>query len=68
MSMAAVFPGIQQASNTKWHSGVLYKFSESQLATCLIKLIATFLTDSVTMRIFYAKKISGSGASSFRSF
>jgi hypothetical protein len=30
---------------TTWHSGLLYKLSELQFATSLIKLIASFLTD-----------------------
>jgi hypothetical protein len=45
MSTAAVFLGIEKAFDTTWHSGLLYKLSELEFSTSLIKLIASFLTD-----------------------
>jgi hypothetical protein len=45
MSMAAVFLDIMKAFGTTWHSDLLYKFSELEFSTSLIKLIASFLTD-----------------------
>jgi hypothetical protein len=40
---AAVFLDIEKAFNTTCHSGLLYKLSELELLTSLIKLIASFL-------------------------
>jgi hypothetical protein len=45
MSTAAVFLDIEKAFDTTWHSGLLYKLSELDFSTSLIKLIASFLTD-----------------------
>jgi hypothetical protein len=45
MSMAPVFLGIENAFNTTWHSGLLYKLSELEFSKSLIKLIASSLTD-----------------------
>jgi hypothetical protein len=45
MSTAAVFLDIEKAFDTTWHSGLLYKLSELEFSTSLIKLIASFLTD-----------------------
>jgi hypothetical protein len=36
---------IEKAFDTTWHSGLLYKLSELEFLTHLIKLIASFLTD-----------------------
>jgi hypothetical protein len=47
MSMAAVFLDIEKTFDTMWHSGLLYKLSELEFSTSLIKLIAFFLTDKV---------------------
>jgi hypothetical protein len=41
MSTAAVFLDIGKAFNTTWHSGLLYKLSELEFSTSLIKLIAS---------------------------
>jgi hypothetical protein len=45
MSTAAVFLNIEKVFDTTWHSGLLYKLSESEFSTSIIKLIASFLTD-----------------------
>jgi hypothetical protein len=45
MSMDAVFLDIEKALDTTWHSGLLYKLSEFEFSTDLIKLIAPFLSD-----------------------
>jgi hypothetical protein len=45
MLTAAVFLDIEKAFDTIWHSGLLYKLSESEFSTNLIKLIASFLAD-----------------------
>jgi hypothetical protein len=42
---AAVFLDIEKAFNTTWHLGLLYKMSELEFSTNLIKLIASFLAD-----------------------
>jgi hypothetical protein len=44
MSTAAVFLDIEKAFNMTWHSGLLYKLSELEFLTHLIKLTASFLT------------------------
>jgi hypothetical protein len=36
---------IDKTVDTTWHSDLLYKLSELQFSTSLIKLIASFLTD-----------------------
>jgi hypothetical protein len=46
MSTAAVFLDIEKALDTSWHSGLLYKLSEFECSTSLIKLIPSFLTDT----------------------
>jgi hypothetical protein len=43
--MAAVFLDTEKAFDTTWHSGLLYKLSELELSTSLIKLIAYFLAE-----------------------
>jgi hypothetical protein len=45
MSSVAVFLEFEKAFDTTWHSGLLYKFSELEFSTSLIKLIASFPTD-----------------------
>jgi hypothetical protein len=45
MSTAAAFLDIKRAFDTTWHSGLLYKLSELEFWTTLIKLIVSFLTD-----------------------
>jgi hypothetical protein len=45
MSMAAVFLDIKKATDTTWHPGLLYKLSELQFSTSLVKLIASFLSN-----------------------
>jgi retron-type reverse transcriptase len=42
--MATVFLDIEKAFDTTWHSGLLYKLSESEFSTSLIKLIGSFLS------------------------
>jgi hypothetical protein len=43
MSTATVFLNIQKAFDTTWYSGLLYKLSELEFSTSLIKLIGSFL-------------------------
>jgi hypothetical protein len=45
MSRVAVFSYIEKAFDRTWHSGLLYKLSEIQFSTSVIKLIDSFLTD-----------------------
>jgi hypothetical protein len=45
MQTAAVFLDIEKAFVTIWYFGLLYKLSEIEFSTNLIKLIASFLTD-----------------------
>jgi hypothetical protein len=42
VSTAAVFLDIEKAFDTTWHSGLLYKLSEVQLSTRLIKWLLPF--------------------------
>jgi hypothetical protein len=42
---AAVFSDIEKAFENTWHSDLLYKLSEFEFLSSLIKLIASFLTD-----------------------
>jgi hypothetical protein len=44
MSTAAVFLDIEKAFDTIWHPGLLYKLSELEFPTNLIKLISSFLS------------------------
>jgi hypothetical protein len=44
MSTAAVFLDIEKASDTTWHYGLLYKLSELEFSTNLIKLLGSFLS------------------------
>jgi hypothetical protein len=45
MRTAAVFLGIEKASDGTWHFGLLYNLSEMQFSISLIKLIAFFLAN-----------------------
>jgi hypothetical protein len=45
MSTATVFLDIEKAFDPTWHPGLLYKLSELQFSTSLVKLIASFLTN-----------------------
>jgi hypothetical protein len=45
MSTAAVFLDIEKAFDKTWHCGLLYKLSELEFSTSLIKLIASLLTN-----------------------
>jgi hypothetical protein len=45
MSTASVFLDIEKAFDTKWHPGLLYKLSELQFSTSIVKMIASFLTN-----------------------
>jgi hypothetical protein len=47
ISMAAVFLDIEEAFDTTWHSGLLYKIrvSKLELSTSLIKPISSFLSE-----------------------
>jgi hypothetical protein len=42
VSTCTVFSDIEKAVNTTWHYGLLYKFSELEFLTSLIKIIASF--------------------------
>jgi retron-type reverse transcriptase len=42
--MAAVFLDIENAFDTTWHSGLLYKLSKLEFSASLIKLISSFLS------------------------
>jgi hypothetical protein len=44
MSTAAIFLYIEKAFATTWHSGLLYKLTELEFPTSLIKLISSFLS------------------------
>jgi hypothetical protein len=44
MSTAAVFSDIEKALDATWHPGLLYKVSELEFPTSLIKLISSFLS------------------------
>jgi hypothetical protein len=44
ISMATVFLDIEKAFDTTWPSGLLYKLSELEFLTSLIKLISSFLS------------------------
>jgi hypothetical protein len=44
LSTAAVFLDIEKAFDTTWHPGLLYKLSELEFPTNLIKLISSFLS------------------------
>jgi hypothetical protein len=44
MSTATVFLDIKKAFDTTWHPGLLYKLSELEFPTSLIKLISSFLS------------------------
>jgi hypothetical protein len=62
MLMAAVFLDIEKAFNKTWRSGLLYKLSELEFSTSLIKLIASFLIDRnfkvlVGGKLFMPRKI-----------
>jgi hypothetical protein len=46
MLTAAVFLDTEKDFDTTWHSGLLYTLSQLEFLTSLIKLIASFLTDS----------------------
>jgi hypothetical protein len=66
MPTAAVVLHIEKAFDTTWHSDLLYKLSELEFSTSLIKLIASFLIEiEFRRRIFYSKKNSGRGSSKF---
>jgi hypothetical protein len=45
MSTAAIFLDIEEAFDTTWYSGVLYKLSEIELSASLIKLFASLVTE-----------------------
>jgi hypothetical protein len=44
MSTAAVFLDIEEAFDTTWRPGLLYKLSKLEFSTSLIKLISSFLS------------------------
>jgi hypothetical protein len=46
ISTAALFLDIEQAFDTTWRSGLLYKLSKLELSTNLIKLLGPFLSQS----------------------
>jgi hypothetical protein len=45
MPTAAVFLDIETSFDIPWHSGLLYKLSQFEFSSSLIKLIASFLTE-----------------------
>jgi hypothetical protein len=47
MSAAGVFLDIDKVFHTKWHYGLLYKFSELGVWTGFINLISSVLTDTI---------------------
>jgi hypothetical protein len=62
MSTAAVFLVIEEAFDTTWHSGLLYKLSKLEFSTNLIKLISFFFSQlkfsvSVEGEIYTPKKM-----------
>jgi hypothetical protein len=67
MLTTGVYLDIEKSFDTTWHSDLLYKLSEVEFSTYLIKLMSPFslrgnLT-SCSRRTFYAKKNSGRGSS-----
>jgi hypothetical protein len=44
MSTAAVFLDIEEAFDTTWNSGLLFKLPNLELSTILIKIISSFLS------------------------
>jgi hypothetical protein len=44
LSTAAVFLDIEKAFDATWYPGLLYKLSELEFSTSLIKLISSFLS------------------------
>jgi hypothetical protein len=44
MSTAAVFLDIEKASDTTWHTGLLYKLPNLEFPANLVKLISSFLS------------------------
>jgi retron-type reverse transcriptase len=44
MSTAAMFLDIEKAFDTTWDSGLIYKLSNMEFSTSLIKLISSFLS------------------------
>jgi hypothetical protein len=57
MSTAALFLDIEKASDTTWHTGLLYKTSKLQFPSNLTKLIYLFLTNRV-FRVSVEGKLS----------
>jgi hypothetical protein len=57
ISTAAVFLDIKKAFDTIWHPGLLYKLSELEFSTNLIKLISSFLLQR-TFRVSVAGEMS----------
>jgi hypothetical protein len=45
MFTVAVFLDIEKAFDTIWHYGLLYKLSELEFSTSVIKLISSFLME-----------------------
>jgi hypothetical protein len=45
MSTATVFLDIEEAFDTTWHSGLLYKLSKLEFSKSLTKLIGSFLSE-----------------------
>jgi len=45
VSTAAVFLSIENACDTTWHPGLLYKLSKLHFSSSLIKLISSFLSN-----------------------
>jgi hypothetical protein len=70
MSTATVFLDIEEAFDTTWHPGLLYKLSELELPTSLIKLISSFLSQRKfsfgRRRNVHAKGNASRGATRFR--
>jgi hypothetical protein len=51
MSTASVFLDIEKAFDTTWHPGLLYKLSELEFPTSLIKLISSFFYNENSVSI-----------------
>jgi hypothetical protein len=70
MSTAAVFLDIEKAFDTTWHPGLLYKLSELEFPTSLIKVISYFFIKKIQSfgrrRNVYSKGNASRGATRFR--
>jgi hypothetical protein len=70
MSMVAVFLDVEEACNTAWHAGLLFKLVKLAFSTTVINLIISFLSQrslsaSVEGEMSTPREMRAGGASSF---